>query len=1029
MELDSIQAQSASSQNTVNSLNNSDNNSKNQFQDYDTVDWLRDGLMARKRRLKEQKAFKEMERYASLHDLADYTTATTTASTSTLNASSIPLIQSLIHRIFTKRRKRKLIHHAIRIWHASQTWIVVTMIGLLVGFAAVSLQIVSTFFTDFKMGVCILDNQSSRGWYLPKRLCCLESDLRDCPSWFSWSELMLSLHVPPLDFIMYSVFALLFSVLSFWIVQFYSTYSVMSGLSELKSIVGGFRIRNFLSIRTGFTKWVSMALAVSSCLSIGIEEPLVHIAATIGESLPQIFAKYQSNPVLQREMINIACASGFAAAFGAPLSGLLFSLEDLTPFRSMRILIRSFWGCLVACGVVQYFDREGKLSFLQAAYDRTWIWWESFFFIILGVMGGVYGHYYVKCNLWIANLRQSHPFWTGKQVKWNDWLFWWPSFRQWSISWMYYGAQKLMSTVPIWLDTWYDRYCREGGGGSSNNGEDYFLLLGQQRREESASKKTFNWFHPGRSVVRRFLQELCIITAISVCLSYMNPFTRGDMVQFLSGLLRECNSDVIVFGKRPQLEVGAGLVQPVLQALQKVPAAAAVNEENDVFGLCYNSSDEAFSFSAIVTLLMFTMLTRAFLSCLSYGLRIPAGVYLSTMIVGACVGRIMGMSVRNTVEAGQGGWREYVDGDNTTLSAVTMIITPGTYALVGAASFLGGVSKLTVSVAVMMFEITGGAALAYIIPIMMSLMAAKFVSDALDRRRDQKVFGSLSDAYIRFHKYPYLDNKKDVRLFRSKMVGGGVMRSVPIQAREIMTPIDDITCIYQSGKDYRLQDLQRLLELHNHQGFPVLSDAVNRYVRGFIRRQDIVDTLRSFESDTDDGSSLDLELVCRFGSDHSPSDDDNVAAILNDHVFDLSSLVDRNPIKITPTYSMDVVVEMFRKMGLRYVLVAFHGGVLCEPANTASNEQQKPVVGSLVGILTKKDILRCIEQESLQGYDDHNGGGVGQSGRRRSANRSRQISRRNSGTTRNVQQGLANSDSEEEFIDMHGHKLGPSFSH
>lgn len=36
-----------------------------------------------------------------------------------------------------------------------------------------------------------------------------------------------------------------------------------------------------------------------------------------------------------------------------------------------------------------------------------------------------------------------------------------------------------------------------------------------------------------------------------MCLVYGNPYLRGEMTVFLSGLLRECNSDVLVIGKRP----------------------------------------------------------------------------------------------------------------------------------------------------------------------------------------------------------------------------------------------------------------------------------------------------------------------------------------------------------------------------------------------------------------------------------------------------------------------------------------------
>lgn len=47
-------------------------------------------------------------------------------------------------------------------------------------------------------------------------------------------------------------------------------------------------------------------------------------------------------------------------------------------------------------------------------------------------------------------------------------------------------------------------------------------------------------------------------------------------------------------------------------------------------------------------------------------------------------------------------------------------ITPGTYAFLGAAAALSGVMRITVTVVVIMFELTG--ALTYILPTMVSLI-------------------------------------------------------------------------------------------------------------------------------------------------------------------------------------------------------------------------------------------------------------------------------------------------------------------
>ncbi len=60
--------------------------------------------------------------------------------------------------------------------------------------------------------------------------------------------------------------------------------------------------------------------------------------------------------------------------------------------------------------------------------------------------------------------------------------------------------------------------------------------------------------------------------------------------------------------------------------------------------------------------------------------------------------------------------------------STTLCITPGIYAIVGSAAVLGGVSRMTVSLAVIMFELTGG--LEYILPVMIAVIISKWVGDA-----------------------------------------------------------------------------------------------------------------------------------------------------------------------------------------------------------------------------------------------------------------------------------------------------------
>jgi H+/Cl- antiporter ClcA len=93
-------------------------------------------------------------------------------------------------------------------------------------------------------------------------------------------------------------------------------------------------------------------------------------------------------------------------------------------------------------------------------------------------------------------------------------------------------------------------------------------------------------------------------------------------------------------------------------------------------------------------------------------------------------------------------------------------IVPGIYALVGAASVLAGVTRMTVSLVVIMFELTG--AFTHVLPLMMSIMIARWVGDAFGK------YG-VFDELILDAGYPYLNHKRT--LLRK-----------PSTAYEIMTP-------------------------------------------------------------------------------------------------------------------------------------------------------------------------------------------------------------------------------------------------
>jgi chloride channel 3/4/5 len=108
----------------------------------------------------------------------------------------------------------------------------------------------------------------------------------------------------------------------------------------------------------------------------------------------------------------------------------------------------------------------------------------------------------------------------------------------------------------------------------------------------------------------------------------------------------------------------------------------------------------------------------------------------------------------------------------------------GIYAIVGAAAVLGGVTRMTVCLVVIMFEVTGG--LEYVLPVMVGVMMSKWVGDAFGK-------DSLYVDLIRLKGYPYLDNKREHH-FREQ--AGDVMSYRDLQVLSPSSLRNDITALH-----------------------------------------------------------------------------------------------------------------------------------------------------------------------------------------------------------------------------------------
>jgi len=180
-----------------------------------------------------------------------------------------------------------------------------------------------------------------------------------------------------------------------------------SGIPEVKTILGGFVMPDVVSLRTLVVKIPGLALSVAAGMSLGKEGPLVHVAVCWAQLLSGTFEQF-SDESRRRELISAAAAAGVSTAFGAPLGGILFSLEEVSSIFPMKTLLRSFAAAVTAALVLSLIrgSREG-LTLFSVHYDQSAHPFEHIIFALLGVFGGLIGTLFNFLNVRLTAFRMT----------------------------------------------------------------------------------------------------------------------------------------------------------------------------------------------------------------------------------------------------------------------------------------------------------------------------------------------------------------------------------------------------------------------------------------------------------------------------------------------------------------------------------------------------------------------------------------------------------------------------------------------
>ena len=171
-----------------------------------------------------------------------------------------------------------------------------------------------------------------------------------------------------------------------------------SGIPEVKCYLNGINVPRIVRVRTLVCKAFGVLFSVAAALPVGKAGPMIHFVAC-------------------------GAAAGVAAAFGAPIGGVLFALEEGASFWSTQLTWRAFF-----CGMITIYtlyvlrtsedlwgsaDSTKMFSFGEFTYKTSdgkanFSVWELLLFTALGALGGLAGALFNHLNKRLTQWRMRH---------------------------------------------------------------------------------------------------------------------------------------------------------------------------------------------------------------------------------------------------------------------------------------------------------------------------------------------------------------------------------------------------------------------------------------------------------------------------------------------------------------------------------------------------------------------------------------------------------------------------------------------